>query len=72
MDKYLLVILIFCVVGIPMSFVNPANGELIVPPVIPLFYASIAGICIIIIYSSYKERQERRKANAERRRKSKR
>ena len=71
-DKYLLVILVFCVVGIPISFVNPGTGELRDPPFLLLFYASIGGICIIIIYSSYKERQERRKANAERRRKSKR
>jgi hypothetical protein len=32
-----------------------------------MFYAAIAGIAIIILYSSYKERQERRKANAKRR-----
>lgn len=67
MDKYLIVILIFMIVGIPIAFVNPNTGEILEQPVIPLFYASIAGISIIIIYSSYKDRKERQKANAKRR-----
>ncbi len=70
MDKYLLVILIFMVVGIPIAFVNPSNGEIREEPFIPLFYASVAGIIIIVLYSSYKERKERQKENR-RRRKSK-
>ena len=67
MDKYLVVILIFMVVTIPIAFVEPSSGEFRDPPLIPLFYAAIAGIIIILVYSSYKERQERRKANARRR-----
>jgi len=67
MDKYLLVILMFMVVTIPIAFLEPSTGELRDQPLIPLFYAAIAGIAIIILYSSYKERQERRKANAKRR-----
>jgi len=67
MDKYLLVILMFMVVTIPIAFLEPSTGELRAQPLIPLFYAAIAGIAIIILYSSYKERQERRKANAKRR-----
>ena len=55
------------IVTIPIAFVNPGTGELRDPPIIPLFYAAIAGIAIIFLYSSYKERQERRKANAKRR-----
>ncbi|MDH3191784.1 MAG: hypothetical protein OEM18_03760 [Nitrosopumilus sp.] len=70
MDKYLLVILVFCLVGIPISFVSPTTGELREPPFLLLFYASIGGICIIIVYNSFKERQQH-KTNLERRRKSK-
>ena len=55
------------IVTIPITFVEPATGDLRDPPLIPLFYAAIAGIAIIILYSSYKERKERQKANAKRR-----
>lgn len=67
MDKYLIVILIFMVVTIPISFVEPSSGEFRDPPLIPLFYAAIAGIIIIFVYSAYKDKQERQKANAKRR-----
>ncbi|AJW70137.1 MAG: hypothetical protein ACW9W3_05270 [Candidatus Nitrosopumilus sp. bin_68KS] len=67
MDKYLLIILIFMVVTIPIAFVEPSSGEFRDPPLIPLFYAAIAGIIIILVYSSYKEKKERQKANAKRR-----
>ncbi len=65
MDKYLTVILVFMMVTIPISLLDPATGEFRF--ILPLFYGAIAGIAIIILYSSYKERQERRKANAKRR-----
>ncbi len=55
------------VVTIPIAFVEPSTGELRDPPLIPMFYAAIAGIAIIVLYSSYKERKERQKANAKRR-----
>jgi len=55
------------IVTIPIAFVEPATGELRDPPIIPLFYAAIAGIAIIVLYSSYQERKERQKANAKRR-----
>jgi len=67
MDKYLTVILIFMVVGMPISFINPSTGEFRDEPFIGLFYASIAGVIVIVLYSSYKERKERQKANAKRR-----
>jgi len=66
-DKYLLVILVFLIVGIPIAFVDPVTGEILEQPLIPLFYASIAGICIIIVYSSYKERKVRQRENRRRR-----
>jgi len=64
-DKYLTVILVFMMVTIPISLLDPATGEFRF--ILPLFYGAIAGIAIIILYSSYKERQERRKGNAKRR-----
>ena len=67
MDKYLMVVMIFLIVGIPIAFVSPATGEVREQPFIPLFYGSIGGICAIVIYNSYKSRKERRKANAKRR-----
>ena len=66
-DKYLLVILIFMIVTIPIAFLSPATGEIREQPLIPLFYVAIAGIIIIVLYSSYKERKERQKARAKRR-----
>ena len=67
MDKYLLGIMVFLIVTIPIAFITPATGEIREQPLIPLFYAAIAGICIIIIYSSYKERKQRQKDNVKRR-----
>ena len=71
MDKYLLVVLGILVVGIPIAFVSPTTGEIRDQPFIPLFYASIGGIIVIIVYSSYKQKKATQKANRERRRKSK-
>lgn len=66
-----MVILIFCVVGIPIAFISPTTGELRDPPLLFLFYGSIAGICVIVIYSSYSERKLRKRENSERRKRSK-
>ncbi len=68
MDKYLLVVIIFLIVSIGIAFFDPGTGEIREKPYIPLFYISIAGISIIVVYSSYKERKERQKENRERRR----
>lgn len=67
MDKYLLIVLMFLVVGIPIAFVSPTTGQIRDQPLILLFYASIAGISVIIVYSSYKERKKRQKDNVKRR-----
>ena len=58
-------------VGIPIAFVSPTTGEIRDQPFIPLFYASIGGIIVIVVYSSYKQKKATQKANRERRRKSK-
>ncbi|MBI4131532.1 MAG: hypothetical protein HY476_03485 [Nitrosarchaeum sp.] len=67
MDKYLVVVMIFLIVGIPIAFISPATGEIREQPYIPLFYASIAGISVIILYSSYKERKQKQKDNINKR-----
>ena len=66
-DKYLLVVFVFMIVGIPIAFVNPGTGEIRDPPLFLLFYAAIGGMIIIIFYSSYKNRKERQKERAKRR-----
>ena len=66
-DKYLLVIVIFLIVTIPISLIDPGTGGIREQPRFELFYISIAGICVIVLYSSYKERKARQKANAKRR-----
>ncbi len=53
------------VVTIGIAFVEPATGESRFIP--HLFYSGIAGIVIVVLYSSYKERKERQKANTKRR-----
>ena len=71
MDKYLTIILIFMVVAIPIAFVSPTTGEIRDPPILPLFYGAIAGIILILFYSGYKDKKEKQKANANRKRSKK-
>ena len=71
MDKYLLVVMGFLMIGIPIAFITPTTGELREEPFIPLFYVSIGGIIVIIVYSSYKQKKITEKANRERRRRKK-
>ena len=71
MDKYMMVVLGILMIGIPIAFISPTTGELREQPFIPLFYASIGGIIAVIVYSGYKGKKERQKANRERRRKFK-
>jgi NADH:ubiquinone oxidoreductase subunit 3 (subunit A) len=67
MDKYLTIVLIFMVVGIPIAWVSPLTGEMREDPLYLLFYGSIGGIIVIMFYNSYKEKKERRQSNAKRR-----
>ena len=71
MDKYMMVVLGFLMIGIPIAFIEPSTGELREQPFIPLFYTSIGGIIAVIVYSGYKGKKARQKANRERRRKFK-
>ena len=71
MDKYMMVVLGFLMIGIPIAFIEPSTGELREQPFIPLFYTSIGGIIAVIVYSGYKGKKARQQANRERRRKFK-
>ena len=71
MEKILLVVLGFLMIGIPIAFVQPDTGELRDQPLYLLFYASIGGIIVVIMYNGYKGKKARQQANRERRRKLK-
>ena len=71
MDKYLTIILIFMVVGIPIAWISPMTGEMRDPPLYLLFYVSIGGIIFILFYGGYKDKKERQKINAKRKRSKK-
>jgi len=71
MDKYLLVVLGFLMIGIPIAFLSPTTGELREQPFYALFWVSIGGIIAVIVYGSYKAKKARQQANRERRRKFK-
>ena len=71
MDKYLTVLLIFMVVRIPIAWISPMTGEIREQPLLPLFYGSIAGMILILFYSGYKDKKERQKINAKRKRSKK-
>ena len=59
--------MVFLIVTIPIAFISPTTGEIREHPLIPLFYASIVGMSVIILYSSYKERKQKQKDNLKRR-----
>ena len=69
MDKYLTVVLMFMIVTIAIAFFDPSTGDLRF--VEEYFYGGIAGIIIIVVYSSYKEKKARQAANAKRKSKKK-
>ena len=71
MDKIMMVVLGFLVVGIPIAFLSPTTGELREQPFFALFWASIGGIIVVIMYNGYKGKKARQQANRERRRKLK-
>ena len=67
MDKYLLIVMIFLVVTIPIAFVEPSTGDIRDRPFFELMWIAIAGIIIIFLYNARKEGNQRRAANAKRR-----
>ena len=62
----MMVVLGFLIVGIPIAFMQPETGELRDQPLYLLFYASIGGIIVVIMYNGYKgKRSEERRVGKE-------
>ena len=59
------------VVGVPIAWVSPMTGEIREQPLLPLFYGSIGGLILILLYSGYKDKKERQAINAKRKRSKK-
>ena len=59
------------VVGMPIAFISPTTGEMREPPIYVLFYGLIGGIIVIMFYGGYKDKKERQKINAKRKRSKK-
>jgi len=59
--------MVFLIVTIPLSLISIHTGKFEEHPNLLYFYASIAGISIIILYSSYKDRKQRQKDNIKKR-----
>ena len=59
------------VVGMPIAFISPTTGEMREPPIYVLFYGSIGGIIVLMFYGGYKDKKERQKINAKRKRSKK-
>ncbi len=53
MDKYLLIVLMFLIVGMGIAITR-------VPFLPGLFYSMLAGAIIVIVYSSWKSRKEQK------------
>ena len=71
MGKYLSIVLAMMVVTMAIAFLSPTTGEIRDPPIYPLFWASVAGAFIVIIYSSYQNRKNQQQLRRERRKKYK-
>ena len=64
MDKYLLIILMFLLAGIPIALMRE-------PPEFGLFYAMIGGSIVVIIYGAMKNRKEQKELRRQRRKSKK-
>lgn len=60
-DKYLLVVLVFLIAGMGIAITKS-------PPVLPLFYAMLAGAVGVIMYSAWRARIEARRERERKRR----
>ena len=72
MGKYLTIVLAMMVVTMAIAFLSPTTGELRPEPFYPLFWASVAGAVVVIIYGSYQNRKKQQELRRERRNKRRR
>lgn len=61
MDKYLIVVLVFLIAGMGIAITKS-------PPVLPLFYAMLAGAIAVIMYSSWRARRDAQRERERKRR----
>lgn len=60
MDKYLMVVLVFLIAGMGIAITRS-------PPVLPMFYAMLAGAVVVIMYSAWRARRQAQRERRERR-----
>ena len=71
MGKYLSIVLAMMIVTMAIAFVSPYEGDIRPEPIYPLFWASVAGAVVVIIYGSYQNRKAQQQLRRERRKKYK-
>ena len=71
MGKYLTIVLAMMVVTMAIAFISPHDGQIRQEPFYPLFWISVGGAIVIIIYNSYQNRKNQQELRRERRRKFK-
>ena len=72
MGKYLSIVLAMMIVTMAIAFVSPYEGDIRPEPIYHLFWASVAGAVVVIIYGSYKNRKKQQELRRERRNKRRR
>ncbi len=71
MGKYLSIVLAMMIVSMAIAFFSPLDGSIRDEPFYPLFWVSVGGAIVVIIYSSYKNRKAQQELRRERRKKYK-
>ena len=71
MGKYLTIVLAMMIVTMAIAFLSPFDGGVRDEPFYELFWISVGGAIVIIIYSSYKIRKAQQQLRRERRKKYK-
>ena len=71
MGKYLSIVLAMMVVSMAIAFFSPLDGSIREEPFYPLFWVSVGGASVVIIYSSYQNRKNKQQLRRERRKKYK-
>ena len=71
MGKYLSIVLAMMIVSMAIAFLSPFDGGIREEPFYPLFWISVGGAIVIIIYSSYQNRKNQQQLRRERRKRYK-
>ena len=71
MGKYLTIVLAMMIVTMAIAFLSPFDGGIREEPFYPLFWISVGGAIVIIIYSSYQNRKNQQQLRRERRKRYK-